>query len=251
VRSERELLVTDAFVSLADSLVGPFDVVELLNGLTEVCARLLDVASAGLLLADRSGVLHVVAASSERTRSLELFQLQRDEGPCLQCYRTGVMVCVPDLQGDSDRWPQFVPAALNLGFVSVHAVPMRLNDQILGTLGLFGVAVGSLNDEDLSLAQALAHVASVALVTGNATADQDRLTQQLQIALDSRVLIEQAKGAIAQFSMVSMDEAFALLRDYARDHNEKLTEIARSVVARTLSIREISSHSLAKQSPPS
>lgn len=244
-------MVTDAFVSLADRLVGPFDVVELLNGLTEECARLLDVASAGLLLADSSGVLHVVAASSERTRSLELFQLQRDEGPCLECYRSGIMVRVADLQGNADRWPQFVPAALKLGFASVHAVPMRLTDKVLGALGLFGAAVGSLNEDDLNLAQALAHVASVALVVGNATADQNRLSQQLQIALDSRVSIEQAKGAIAQYSSVTMDEAFARLRGYARDHNQKLTEIARSVVARTISIQEISSHAQAKQSPSS
>jgi transcriptional regulator with GAF, ATPase, and Fis domain len=251
VSPERELLVTDAFVSLADSLVGPFDVVELLNGLTEECARLLDVASAGLLLADSSGVLHVVAASSERTRSLELFQLQRDEGPCLECYRTGIMVCVADLQTNAERWPQFVPAALKLGFASIHAVPMRLNDRILGALGLFGSAVGALNDDDLSLAQALAHVASVALVTGNATSDQDRLNRQLQLALDSRVLIEQAKGAIAQYSSVTMDEAFAHLRRYARDHNEKLTEVARSVVARTLSIQAIANDARAQPTPPS
>jgi hypothetical protein len=161
------------------------------------------------------------------------------------------MVRVADLQRNADRWPQFVPAALKLGFASVHAVPMRLNDHILGALGLFGTAIGSLNDDDLNLAQALAHVASVALVTGNATADQDRLTQQLQIALDSRVAIEQAKGAIAQYSSVTMDEAFARLRGYARDHNQKLTEIARSVVARTLPIQELSSYATAEQTPSS
>jgi GAF domain-containing protein len=196
-------------------------------------------------------VLHVVAASSERTRSLELFQLQRDEGPCLECYRTGIMVCVADLQTNAERWPQFVPAALKLGFASIHAVPMRLNDRNLGALGLFGSAVGALNDDDLSLAQALAHVASVALVTGNATSDQDRLNRQLQLALDSRVLIEQAKGAIAQYSSVTMDEAFAHLRRYARDHNEKLTEVARSVVARTLSIQAIANDARAQPTPPS
>lgn len=161
------------------------------------------------------------------------------------------MVRVADLRRNADRWPQFVMAALNLGFASVHAVPMRLNDRILGALGLFGTAVGSLDDEDLSLAQALAHVASVALVTGNATSDQDRLNQQLQIALDSRVFIEQAKGAISQHSNVTMDEAFVRLRHFARDHNQKLSEVARAVVVRTLSIQEISRDAQAQQTPPS
>lgn len=233
----REHSVTEAFVSLADSLVGPFDVVELLNDLTEVCARLLDVASAGLLLADHSGVLHVVAASSEETRSLELFQLQRDEGPCLECYRTGIAVSIADLVHFADRWPQFVPAARKRGFVSVHAVPLRIQDRVLGALGLFGTTVGSLNDDDLSLGQALAHVASVALVTGIASEDQSLLNQQLQIALDSRVLIEQAKGVIAEYSTVTMDEAFELLRQYSRNHNEKLSDVSRALVTRTLSLR--------------
>ena len=239
MNAERERSVTEAFVSLADSLVGPFDVVELLDGLTEECVRLLDVASAGLLLADGSGVLHVVAASSEQTRSLELFQLQRDEGPCLECYRTGVTVAVADLQRHADRWPQFVGAALKRGFVSVHAVPMRLQDQVLGALGLFGTTVGSLNDDDLSLGQALAHVASIALVTGNATTDRTRLSQQLQTALDSRVYVEQAKGAVAQHANVTMNEAFTLLRLFSRDHNQRLTDVAQAVATRTLPVQQV------------
>jgi GAF domain-containing protein len=228
--------VIEAFVSLADSLVGPFDVVELLKDLTDECAQLLDVASAGLLLADTAGVLHVVAASSEQTRSLELFQLQRDEGPCLECYRTGVAVSIADLNEHAQRWPQFVPAARMRGFVSVHAVPMRIQDRVLGALGLFGNAVGSLNGEDLRLGQALAHVASVALITGNASADQAHVNQQLQIALDSRVYIEQAKGVIAEYLNVNMDEAFELLRRYSRDHNVKLTDVSQALATRTLSL---------------
>jgi transcriptional regulator with GAF, ATPase, and Fis domain len=240
VSPNRERLVTKAFVSLADSLVGPFDVVELLDSLTEECARLLDVASAGLLLADRFGVLHVVAASSEQTRSLEVFQLQRDEGPCLECYRTGAPVSVANLQSQAGRWPQFVTAAGGMGFASVHAVPMRLHDQMLGALGLFGTTAGSLTDEDLSLGQALAHVASVALVAGNVATDRESLNLQLQTALESRVLIEQAKGAIAQQADVNMDEAFTMLRRYSRDHNQKLTDVARAVATRSLPIQEVS-----------
>lgn len=247
--SDRERLVTDAFVSVADSLVEPFDVVELLNGLTEKCARLLDVASSGLLLADGAGVLHVVAASSEETRSLELFQLQRDEGPCLECYRTGSVVRVADLRSHAKDWPQFVSAAIHKGFLSAHAVPMRLHDQALGALGLFGSSVGSLNDDDLNLAQALAHVASVALVAGNAMTDREQLNQQLQVALDSRVFIEQAKGAIAQLANVSMDEAFVLLRQYARDRNYKLTVVARGVATRTLPVQHVAAGRQAARAP--
>jgi GAF domain-containing protein len=249
VSPEREQSVTEAFVSLTDSLVGPFDVVELLNDLTEVCARLLDVESAGLLLADSTSVLHVVAASSEETRSLELFQLQRDEGPCLECYRTGTAVSISNLENYADRWPQFVPAARKRGFVSVHAVPMRIQDRVLGTLGLFGSTVGALNDEDLRLGQALAHVASVALVTGNATADQAHVNEQLQVALDSRVFIEQAKGVIAEYSNLSMNEAFDLLRDYARGHNQKLTDVSQALATRTLSIQQVAGERQSSQPP--
>lgn len=231
--------MTEAFVSLADSLVGPFDVIELLSSLTSECAHLLDVASAGLLLADRSDLLHVVAASSEATRSLELFQVQRDEGPCLDCYRSGSAVNVPDLEAETGRWPQFVPAARQRGLVSVHAVPMRIHDQILGTLGLFGTTVGALNDDDLRLGQALAHVASVALFAGNAATDRDAVNGQLQIALESRVVIEQAKGAIAQHANVDMDEAFASLRSYSRNHNEKLSAVARAIAARSLPVQHV------------
>jgi hypothetical protein len=243
VSADRERLVTEAFVSLADRLVGLFDVVELLTDLTESCARLLDVASAGLLLADRSDVLHVLAASSEAARSLELFQLQRAEGPCLECFRSGTAVRVPSLANREGRWPQFAPAARNLGFASVHAVPMRLHDQMLGALGLFGTSVGALKDDDLALGQALADVASVALVTGNATADRAVLTEHLQTALDSRVFIEQAKGAIAQYANLDMDAAFALLRKYARDHNQKLTDLAQTVASRSLPVQQVVDHS--------
>lgn len=249
MREEREHSVTQAFVTLTDALVGSFDVVELLNDLTEVCARLLDVASAGLLLADHSGVLHVVAASSEATRSLELFQVQRDEGPCLECYRTGEAVSIANLSLEGERWPHFVPAAAQRGFASVHAVPMRLQDELLGALGLFGTIVGALNDDDLNLAQALAHVASVALVSGNATADRERLSQQLQTALNSRVFIEQAKGVLAEYSSVSMDEAFAMLRNYSRDHNLKLSDVAQATATRVLPLQEVVGHHHAARRP--
>jgi GAF domain-containing protein len=148
-------------------------------------------------------------------------------------------VSVADLEDEANRWPQFVPVARAAGFRSVHAVPMRLGDDVLGTLGLFGSRVGALHDEDMALAQALAHVASVAIVAGSAATDRDTVTQQLQGALNSRVSIEQAKGAIAQQGNLDMDEAFALLRGYARNHNLKLTEVAQAVAARKLPAQQL------------
>ena len=235
----REREVSRAFVELASSLANGYDVVELLSGLTADCAQLLDVASAGLLLADGRGVLHVMAASSERTRQLEVFQVQRADGPCRDCYLDGAPVSAPDLHEETDRWPQFVPAALEAGFVSVHALPMRLRDRVLGTLGLFGTTVGSLSPDDLSLGQALADVASVALVQEKVASDQKSVNEQLQTALTSRIVLEQAKGVLAQQGSLQMEEAFAVLRRYARNNNLRLTAVAEAVVARRLPAQQL------------
>ena len=244
--ADREAAVTAAFVSLANGMAEGVGVVELLGGLATDCARLLDVDSAGLLLADRRGVLHVVAASSERTRDLELFQLQRDEGPCRDCFHDGSAVSVADLSDHTDRWPSFVDAATEAGFASVHALPMRLKDNVLGALGLFGTAVGALNEEDLALGQALAHVASVALVSERASSDQALVNEQLQSALTSRVQLEQAKGLLAQLGDLQMEQAFAVLRRYARDHNLRLSDLAARVVTRQVGPQEVLEHARAK-----
>jgi hypothetical protein len=246
--NEREGEVINAFVSLAGALATGYDVVDLLNKLTAESARLLDVASAGLLLADGFGVLHVVAASSEDTRQLELFQLQRDEGPCLDCYRSGEPISVPNLAEAVDRWPQFVAGAQIAGFASLHALPMRLRDNYLGALGLFGNTVGALNDKDLALGQALADVASIALVQEKVAADKTLVTEQLQTALNSRVVIEQAKGVIAQIGQLDMADAFAILRGYSRDHNVRLTDLARTVVARELPGQALIDHAATRRS---
>jgi transcriptional regulator with GAF, ATPase, and Fis domain len=246
--NEREGEVISAFVSVAGALATGYDVVDLLNTLTSESARLLDVASAGLLLADGLGVLHVVAASSEDTRQLELFQLQRDEGPCLDCYRTGEPISVPDLAAAADRWPQFVAGARIDGFASLHALPMRLRDNHLGALGLFGTRIGALNDQDLALGQALADVASIALVQEKIAADKTLVTEQLQTALNSRVVIEQAKGVIAQIGELDMADAFGILRGYSRDHNLRLTDLARSVVARALPGQTLIDHAASRKS---
>ncbi len=244
--ADREREVSRAFVALANNMVDGLDPVDLLSGLTADCARLLDIASAGLLLADPRGVLHMVAASSERTRNLELFQLQREEGPCLDCYRGGQAVHVADLSQERGRWPQFVEAAESLGFRSVHALPMRLRDNVLGALGLFGTEVGALDADDLDLAQALAHVASVTLVADRSASDQSQINEQLQQALSSRVLIEQAKGVLSQIGGLEMDDAFAVLRRYARDHNLRLGDLAGAVVRRALPAQLILDHAAEK-----
>lgn len=239
MNSNREHGVTEAFVRLANSLVGEFDVIELLSGLTTECAQLLDIASAGLLLADERGVLHVVAASSEATRLLEVFQLQREEGPCLDCFRTGQPVRVADLGEHSGRWPQFVDVATSAGFVSVHAVPMRLRTNVLGTLGLFGSRTGALDDDDLELAQALAHVASIALINGPTSPDPAAIGARLSSTLRNRASLEQAKGLLSYVGDLDMDQAFTALRGYAREHGVALSAVTDGLVQRTLDARTV------------
>ncbi len=237
--ASRETDITRTFVTLASSLASEVDVVDLLSGLVEDCARLLDITSAGILLADGLGHLHVMAASSTETRELEVFQSQRDEGPCRDCHATGAPVHVPDLRAAAQRWPAFVPVALAEGFGAVHAVPMRLRDNVLGTLGLFSAAVGALPDEDLVLAQAMADVASVALIQDRAAIDRSTVVEQLQHALNSRVVLEQAKGALAHVGNLEMGQAFALLRRYCRNRNLRLTDVASAIVARRLTPEEV------------
>ena len=230
----REQQINDVFVDLAGALAGGEDVVELLELLTGRCAALLDVTSAGLLLADAGAVLHVLAASSAKTRDVEILQVQRAEGPCQDCYLTGEQVLVEDLTEHARRWPRFVPAALQAGFRSVHAVPLRRRSRTLGALGLFGCEAGRLNERDLSLAQALADVASTALTQDQGGDDDTVLTAQLQTALTSRVVIEQAKGVLAQLGDLDMTQAIDVLRRSARDRDLTLSEIAQAVVTRSL-----------------
>jgi transcriptional regulator with GAF, ATPase, and Fis domain len=247
----RENAVTEAFVELSRSLIDGLDVIELLGRLTTDCARLLNVSSAGLLLADADGALHVMAATSERTRDLELFQVQGDQGPCRDCFHTGVPVLVDNLPDQSARWPRFAAAAAIVGFRSVHAVPMRLRDATLGALGLFGTQVGAIPEQDLRLAQALADVASIAIITDKVASDRETVAQQLQYALTSRIVIEQAKGLVAQLGDLDMEQAFGVLRRYARDHNRRLTDVAEAIVNRSLAAQLLLDHFHARGGPGS
>jgi GAF domain-containing protein len=224
-----QTLLADVFIELADTLIDDFDLLEFLNRLTERCVELLDVAAAGLLLTDGQGALQVVAASSERTRLLELFQLQTDQGPCLDCFRTGTPISVTDLPA-SDRWPRFTAAAAEVGFAAVHALPMRLRTDIIGALNLFDTAAGPLHQDKLRLGQALADVSTIGLLQQRAIHHRDVLTEQLQTALNSRVLIEQAKGLLAERLHINVDDAFTILRNTSRSHNRPLSRLAQAIV---------------------
>ncbi len=225
----RETQVLDAVVTLVDSLLDDFDVVDLLTDLTTRCAQLLDVAAAGLLLADPLEQLRLLAVTTEQARELELFQLQADEGPCVDCYSTGQPVSVADLRAAGGRWPRFVPAALDAGFASVHAVPMRAGGIVLGALNLFGARPGELSESDLLVGQTLAHIACVAILQEHPPT-RDTVMPQMRSALASRVVVEQAKGFLRERLDVSVEDAFLLLRTYARASGQHLTDVARRLL---------------------
>lgn len=227
---DREAVVLEAVVTLVDSLLDDFDIVELLTDLTERCAQLLAVDSAGLLLADPRRQLRLMAATSDRTEELELLQLQADEGPCLECFLTGEPVSTADLSAARDRWPRFAPAATDAGFVSVHALPMRAAGTVLGALGLFGTRAGELDAADLLVGRSLAHVASVAIVQQHPPTPATVLPH-LRTALASRVVVEQAKGFLRERLDVSVAEAFAVLRGYARRAGVHLSDVARQLLS--------------------
>jgi GAF domain-containing protein len=224
-----DVQLADVFVEMADTLVDDFDVIDFLHVLTERCVQLLGVSAAGLLLTDGQDTLQVVAASSERTRLLELFQLQTDQGPCVDCFRTGQPVSVADLPS-AGRWPRFAAAAADVGFTAVHALPMRLRTEVIGALNFFDTDPGALDAGKLRVGQALADVATIGLLQHRAISQRDALTEQLQTALNSRVLIEQAKGMVAERLHLDLAEAFTLIRGSARSHNRRLSDLAQAIV---------------------
>ena len=228
----RDVRLVRTFVEVADTLVADFDVVDLLTSLANHCVELFDASEAGLLLTDRNGGLEVVASSSSAMASLELFELQHDEGPCVDCFRTGQPISVADLEVDRQRWPRFAAEALDAGFHAACALPMRLRESTIGALNLLRTDTGVLSDSDLSAAQALADVATIGLIHQRAAEDARLLTEQLQRALDSRIVIEQAKGVLAAHGALSMTGAFEALRGYARAHQERLSDVAAAVAAR-------------------
>jgi hypothetical protein len=226
---DRERLLAAAFVEMADTLVTGFDVPDFLHGLADRCVQLLAVDAAALMLADQRGSLQVIASSSEQSRLVELFQLQNDQGPCLECFRSGLPVYEADLAGAGQRWPLFAPAAARAGFAAVQALPMRLREDVIGAVNMFMHAPGRLDETGLQVAQALADVATIGLLHERNLRHQEVLAEQLQGALNSRVAIEQAKGVLAERLGLDMEQAFALLRAQARAQGRRLAELAGAV----------------------
>jgi GAF domain-containing protein len=237
--TERHARLAQRFVSLADTLVDDFDVVDLMDQLVRTCVDLLGAQAAGLLLVESRGSLQLIASSSEEARLLELFQLQSDQGPCLDCVATAAPVDVPDIAAAAARWPKFAAAAAGVGFVSVYAVPMRLRSMVVGGLNLFSDHAPPLGEDDKQVAQALADVATIGLLQQRMRHRATELAEQLQHALDSRIVIEQAKGVLAEHGGLDMDRAYQALRTHARDHNLKLSAVAASVVRRTVRLDSV------------
>jgi GAF domain-containing protein len=230
----RQLDIMRALVEMADTLVEDFDVVDLLTGLAERCVNLLGISAAGVMLAAPDGTLRLVAASSEAMRVVETFELQAHEGPCLEAFRTGERVEYENLRTGSGRWPRFATVAVEAGFRSAFALPLRLRDKTIGALNLFSVDQVPMNDDDVMVARAFADLAAISVVQHRASAETHLVNDQLSHALASRILIEQAKGVLFERAGVDMTEAFARLRRYSRSHNLHITEVARRAIDGTL-----------------
>jgi GAF domain-containing protein len=223
--------LAEVFVEVADTLVDEFDLMEFLQTLTTRAAELTAATATGLLLADHDGRLQFMAASDERARMLDLFQIQADEGPCRDCFRHARPVATTDLRTAHERWPLFTPRALRAGVRSVHAFPMRLRQEVIGSLGLFGADPGTMEPADVHLIQAVADVATIGLLQERAIHRGEVLTEQLQSALNSRIVIEQAKGVIAQMYGTTVDTAFEMIRTYCRRNHLRLSQVAHDIVA--------------------
>jgi GAF domain-containing protein len=230
----RESLLIATLVELADNLVDDYDVIDVLTVLTHRCVEAVDVDAAGVMLASPAGELQFIASSSEEMRVLELFQIQADDGPCVDCYRDGLAITNHALSESDGRWPLFTPKALAYGFRSVHSLPMRLRGRTIGALNLFRTHQGTLTEEDAGMAQGLADVATIAILQHRSTLDATVLNAQLNNALNSRIIIEQAKGMVRQSTNCAMDEAFSRLRNHARNHNEGLTDVATRVISNSI-----------------
>jgi transcriptional regulator with GAF, ATPase, and Fis domain len=236
---DRELRIAETFVELADTLVADFDVIEFLQLVSTRCVELVDVAATGVVLADPNGALMAMAASDERARLLELFEMQNDEGPCRDCYQHGDAVVNVELAAAADRWPRFAPRAIEEGFRWSNALPLRLRDQVIGALNLFDPAAGGLSADQLRLAQALADAATIGILQQRSVRQSEVVARQLQVALTSRIVIEQAKGVLAERLQISVDTAFAILREGARSRNMLLSDVAREVTSSNASASDL------------
>lgn len=232
-RSREDRLV-ETFVGVADSLVAGYDIVDLLQTLVDESADIFDASAAGILLVAPDGGLEVVVSTDESSDFLGIVQAKSGDGPCVEAITTGRAVSIEDLEHVDGHWQFFADAALRAGYRSIHAVPMRLRDATIGSLNLFRASTGRLDDADIVAAQALADVATISILQERALRESDLARQQLQRALDSRVVIEQAKGVLAQRHGVDMGAAFDMIRRHARSTQRRLGETAEEIVSGTL-----------------
>lgn len=246
---EREELLVETFVTLADTLVDAYDIIDFMQTLAERCVELLDVAAAGIMLADPDGNLRHVACSSEKMRLAELFELQLEEGPCFDAYNGQAAVTCDSLHDAQARWPRFAPHAREGGFEAVSAVPMRLRSDVIGALNLFSSRSAAMTQRDLALAQAMADIATIGILQERAIHDSRAFSAQLEVALESRIVIEQAKGIVAERDRVSVDEAFQLIRRFARDHNRLLSDTARQIITGSLASTALTAQGSRRKGP--
>jgi GAF domain-containing protein len=232
-RRGREAALARTFVRLADTLASDFDIVDFLQGLSVDSVEILGAEAAGVMLTDARGGLRLIASSDERMRLLELFELQGAEGPCLDAFSTGLPLQASAASSRS-RWPVFAQHASDSGFQMMCAVPLRLRTDVIGAMNLFRATDEPFTDDEMDIAQAMAEMAAIGLIQERALRERSLLTEQLQAALISRVVLEQAKGMAAEYLKITVDDAFQLLRSYARDRNRKLSDVARDVVDRKI-----------------
>ncbi|MCJ1714763.1 GAF and ANTAR domain-containing protein [Curtobacterium sp. VKM Ac-2922] len=225
----REGRLVDTFVTLTDSLIADYDVVDVLQTLVDRAVELFDAAAGAIHLLDEQGRLEVVASTSERGEFIGLLQLDAGEGPCIAAVTTGELVTSEDVEGLRRRWPRFAAASQERGFPGVHAIPLRLRDEVIGSLNLFRETEGALNGADARAAQALADVATISVVQQRTIATAQTTADQLRRALESRVVVEQAKGYLARALGVEMEAARELLRRYARANQRRLSDVASDV----------------------
>ncbi len=226
--TSREERLSQAFVELAGTLVDDFDVVDLLTTLSLHCVDLLKVRSSGVILADLDERLHVIGASSEESHELDLREIQSGQGPCMDCYRTGLLQSAPDLDTET-RWPRFVPMALGLGYRSIHALPLRLRGQVIGALNLMRTEPGRLSESDLRTAQALADIAAVGMFSHRQVAHAGHLTDQLLATRTSRSHVERAVDIVAAHRRVGTATAFRALRERSRRDGVRMSELAHDI----------------------